>query len=276
MTFIVTLITLLVERFFDWSHLRQVGPFYAYDNWVENKLLNKNNYLTLVAVVLPIVLGVQIIEIALNNVMYGFIKLIFEVIVLLYCYGPKNLWADAFSSINTLSNGDAAAVTSKLQLSFGISKESNSKRKHTLLLEHIFIAANRRIFSVVFWYVLGGIAGAVAYRLITLIADGNTRLSSIAHQIEDYMDYVPVRIFTFLFALGGHFSKVLTAWRKKAFLGIAFNDALLTDCGFAALGVDVDATPLTDDGVVEREAVSLLDRVFVISLVLIAMVVLVF
>lgn len=274
MTFIVTLITLLVERFFDWSHLRQVTPFYAYDNWVENKMLNKNNYLTLAAVIVPILLAILIIELAINDVMYGFIKLIFEVIVLLYCYGPNNLWADAFSSINMLSSGDATAASSKLQLSFGISKESNAKRKHTLLLEHLFIAANRRLFAVVFWFVLGGIVGAVLYRLITLIADGNTRLSVIAHQIEDYMDYIPVRIFTFLFALGGHFSKVLAIWRKKAFLGVSFNDTLLTECGFAALGVEPGAS-LADDSAVEREAVGLLDRVFVISLVLIAVVVLV-
>lgn len=275
MTFIVTLITLLVERFFDWSHLRQVKGFYLFENWVSAKLGNKNPYLLLVACILPIVVVVQIVALAFDNIMYGFIKLILEIVVLLYCYGPKNLWADAFASINALSHGDADVAASKLELSFGISSEKNVKRKHTLLLEHLFIAANRRVFAVVFWFVLGGLAGAITYRLITLIADENSNATQAAQEVERWMDYLPVRLFTFLFALGGHFAQVLECWRKKVSLGVAYNDALLTECGFAALGVDENAS-VGDEALVEREAVSLLDRVFVITLVLIAIVVLVF
>jgi len=273
MTFIVTLMTLLVERFFDWSHLRYMGWFTHYERWVEQKSPSKNPYVILAAAILPVIIIVSLLGCLLDGALYGFVRLIFEVIVLMYCYGPQNLWADAFASINTLSGGDAKAAQDKLQYTFGIQSTNSPQTLHFQLLDHIFMAANRRIFAVVFWYVIAGLPGAILYRLITLATDGTSNTAQVARKIEEWLDYIPVRIFSFLFALGGHFVKVLSCWRKKVFSNVSQNEALLTDCGLAALGVE-DAPHLLDDGSILREAVSLLDRVFIITLVLIALFVL--
>jgi hypothetical protein len=73
---------------------------------------------------------------------------------------------------------------------------------------------------------------------------------------------------TLLFALGGNFAQVLHCWRKKANLSLSGSNKFLVDCGSAALGQeDQDKFPV--DGSVERGAVSLLDRAFIIGLVLI-------
>ncbi len=129
--------------------------------------------------------------------------------------------------------------------------------------------ANRRVFGIIFWYVVLGPVGAVFYRATTLSAESVSTSSLPARTVEAILNWLPVRIFTFLFALGGHFSQVLATWRRKAWQGLESNDAMLIDCGVAALG-DEEVNQTLAKGVAERHALSLLDRVFVIVLVVVA------
>lgn len=281
MTFIVTLIALLIERFFDWSHLRHWNWFALLQCRIMERIPNVSPYAVLACTIIPLLLAVEIVQLLLNDTLYGFPQLIFQVVVLLYCFGPKNLWADAYACINAMLQGDAKFASEKLKASFGITETSYSQSLRRHLLNDIFIEANRRIFAIVFWFVVLGPIGAVLYRAVTLSfpdvskQHASVELAQSARSVESVLDWVPVRIFTFIFALGGHFVQVLTCWRKKALLGLSGNEVLLTECGVAALGFD-DSSKLSDKGATERSAVSLLDRVFVIALVLVAIVVIVF
>jgi hypothetical protein len=67
---------------------------------------------------------------------------------------------------------------------------------------------------------------------------------------------------------------VLKRWKQHALDTPAVNEVLLSDCGIVALDLTKDNL-LPEDGSAEQEAVALLDRVFVITLVLLAVIVLV-
>ena len=275
MTFIVIFIALLIERFFDWSHLRYWQWFNAFQAAVARRLGDKSSYLILVITIISLVFVVLAVNVLFSNLLYGFAKLLFQLFILLYCLGPQNLWADAFASATSLSQGDEQIAAAKLKAAFDISDTTYSL--HRQLLNAIFIESNRRVFAVVFWFVLLGPAGAVLYRTVAQSAS-RTRNKDVpmdvakqARLIEALLDWLPIRIFTFIFALGGHFVSVLSCWRKKAGTGLEGNDILLTECGAAALGID-DQSKLPSDGSMERSAISLLDRVFVIVLVIIALV----
>lgn len=275
MTFIVTLVTLLIERFFDWSHLRHWNWYSALERAVSERMKGKSPYLKLAATIIPLLLAVLLIEYLLQNVLYGFAKLVFDIVIVLYCFGPKDLWADAFACTNALNEDDAQSAKQKVKAAFSSSEADVSLHKH--VLNNIFIEANRRVFAVVFWYVLLGALGAVLYRAVTLSADASkeeadTQFVEAARSFEALLNWVPIRIFTFLFALGGHFGSVLSSWRKSVLHGLDSNEVLLTECGVAALGNGEEAI-IAENGTLARHAVSLLDRVFVITLVLVAIVV---
>ena len=163
----------------------------------------------------------------LHPFFFGAVHFVFSVAVLLYCFGPRNLWADAPASLDTL-----------------------------------FIAANRRLFACIFWFVGLGIGGALLYRLIALAAaekaEGVTDSaeSNVAYQIESYFDWPSIRLLTFVFALGGNFSRVFAFWRNKVISGVEANDTLLTTCGAAAL---------PDPS--QSEGMHLLDRSLIIFLI---------
>lgn len=279
MTFIVTLIALLIERFFDWSHLRRWVWYANFQRAVTERLEEKSPYLILGLTVIPLLIGVLCIQFILQNALFGFVELLFQLFVLLYCLGPQNLWADTFACINALMQEDAETAEKKLQASFGKSTIETSQSLHGQLLNHIFIAANRRIFAIVFWFIILGPIGAVLYRAMTLSSatypnqKAVPELISSARVIESALDWIPVRIFTCILALGGHCVKVLTCWRKSAPFGLHLNDSMLMECGTAALGAD-DISHIAEDGSAEKNALGLLDRALVITIVGVAIIML--
>ncbi|HSW93612.1 MAG TPA: regulatory signaling modulator protein AmpE [Gammaproteobacteria bacterium] len=237
MTFIITLIALVIERFFHWSHLRHWRWFYTFQQWLSHSRIHQfPSWALFLFCVLPLTVLVGIVDYFLSGWFYGILKIVWGVAVLLYCLGPTNLWVAA--------NDQPFART-------------------------IFVAANERIFSVVFWFVVLGPMGAVFYRSTALMNPTSPLgLSQLAKTIQQWLDWIPVRLLTFMFALGGHFTRVFSVFKKNALRGPETNEVLLTECGMAAL----DAT---SENAEEKDALALLDRVFVMALAILAMVVLI-
>jgi AmpE protein len=278
MTFIVTLIALLIERFFDWSHLRNWNWYTNYQQAVTKRFSGTSPFILLAITIVPLLIVVAILEFVLRAPLFGLVELLFQLLLFLYCLGPQNLWADSYACINALVHGDTQAAAEKLKTSFGVTDSNSKQALHGQLLNNIFIAANRRVFAIVFWFMVLGPIGAVLYRVVTLSSAEFSKQAAVpelipsARSIESILDWIPVRIFACVFALGGHFVKVISCWRKKPVMGLEINDKLLMDCGAAALGNDNIAS-IAEDGSAEKSAIGLLDRSFVITLVLIAVMV---
>lgn len=268
MTFIVTLLALIIERFFDWSHLREWSWFMKYEARLTSSLAKHSPYFILAIIILPLLLAVLMLQWLTKEWLFGFPNLVMQLILLLYCLGPKNLWANGFACINSLADEDKPAAAEKIKATFSINDESYTHSIHRHLIDNIFIEANRRVFAVVFWYLLLGPVGALLYRTV-ILSTNEVALARAANTVQDVLNWIPSRLLTILFALGGHFVSVITCWRKKVLLGLDGNELLLTECGIAALGTN-DPGNLPEDGTVERHAISLIDRVFVILLVVLA------
>lgn len=267
-TFLALAIALAVERFFDWSHLRRWDWYLSLVRQISPKIPPKSPYLTLAALIVPVMLLVLLINYALTGLIFSLIKLIFEVAVLLFCFGPRNLWADSFACENAVSQGDAAAASDKLKNAFNITAANDPNSMHREFLNNIFLAANVRVFALAFWFAILGPMGAVMYRLVTLFTsdDNGADISHSANEIQNYLDWPTARLLSLLFTLGGKYSQVFAIWVKRAFLGPENNNPLLIECGSAALGYQ-EAIPA--DGSGEKAAISLLDRSFAIFLVLV-------
>ncbi|MDR3492736.1 MAG: regulatory signaling modulator protein AmpE [Gammaproteobacteria bacterium] len=272
MTFIITLIALIIERFFDWSHMRKWQWFNTYHAWLIAKASRFSPYVLIVMCVLPPVLLVGFLDGLLRH--YSFFKLIFGTLILIYCLGPNNFWAQVYACIKVLHNEDPQVAMSKVQTEFGITLSENPQAFHRAFTNTIFIEANRRIFAVFFWFVLLGPVGAVLYRLVDLCKLRGVTIKFVANQTQEVLDWLPVRILAFGFALGGHFTEVVRHWKHGVLSAPVTNDFFLTECGIAALDI-LELQQLPIDGSAEKETLGLLDRTFVISLVLLAMGVLV-
>ncbi|SRR5579883_1036648 len=273
MTFIITFISLIIERFFHWNHLRYWRWFDVYQRAISRRIANWPSYLLLVICILPLMIVAGLIDVILSHWFYGVPRLIFGVLILLYCMGPENLWAQAYACLGELQKDDPKAVVDRAQTAFGITLPENSQAFHQALTRAIFIEANTRIFAVIFWFIILGPAGAIMYRSIAMCAkQSDLGLTQAASVVRKILDWVPARILTFIFALGGHFTEVFQVWKKDIRLGLNGNDQLLGECGIAALDAK-KSNQVAENGSAEKEALSLLDRVFIMVLVLLAMIV---
>lgn len=272
MTFLVSFLALLIERFFDWSHVRQWRWYKKYQHYIISVLPVKNPFVALILVVLPLVLLIGFFQYLLKGWLYGFIPLLFNLFVLIYCLGPKNLWADIFSCMNALVQADQSFAEEQLQKIFGSSLPLAESFHHDLL-DLIFIEVNKRIFAVIFWFIVLGPLGAVLYRTVNLLVKEpqESEISDLSQKalfLQNILDWLPARILTFIFALSGQFVQVFLCWRQKVLQGLDSNNEILTQCGKAALGLFEE---IPEDGSAEKNAIGLIDRSLIIFLVLIAL-----
>ena len=82
------------------------------------------------------------------------------------------------------------------------------------------IALYQQVFSVFFWFILFGAAGAFTYRaLIAARSDAILAESELngyfipLTRLIDYLDWIPVRLLGFALALSGQFMSTFTEWR---------------------------------------------------------------
>jgi AmpE protein len=264
MTFLAILIALLLERFFHWTQLRQWRWYFKYQQLIDAKVKLTNPGLMLAAYVLPISLLVGLIGYLLSGWLLGLVYLVYATPVLFYCFGPNNLWAQTYQCMNEINQGDTRKALETAQKAFGITLPENAQDLHQVFLRELFIAVNQRIFAVVFWFMVLGPMGAVLYRTVELSTRVSPSVGEVANKTLKVLDWAPVRILAFLFALTGNFSKVFTRWKVAIKQGMSANDAILVDCGLAAI----------ENGNAEKEALQLFDRTFVLVLVILAVVIL--
>src|SRR5579872_219911 len=262
MTFIITLISLLIERFFHWSHLRHWRWFNVYQRWLSHSRISRlPSSVLFILALLPFILLVALINHFLHGAFYGILKIIFGIAVLVYCLGPTNIWMQVYRCINQFhKEEDPKLAIECVQKEFGIGPIDTSQQFHLAFTRAIFMAAYQGVFAVDFWFVFLGPAGAVLYRSIALMGtESPLGLTHTAKKIQQWLDWIPVRILTFIFALGGHFNQVFMHWKKLVLKGPEMNEALLTECGIAALDV-MEGSLIPEDGSAEKEALTLLDR----------------
>ena len=260
MTFIVILIALLVERFFNCSALR----YWQWCNLLHERLMvklpNYSPYLTLALTVLGPIMLIIGIDWILSHWFYGFLRFLFHIAIVIYCLGPNNLWTHTAVATEASTSGDHKTI------------------------QHYFTSAYYQVAAIIFWYGMFGIFGAILYRTIACLSSTvtghHTGQGTVIHHgtkeadtIQFVLDWIPLRLFTFMFALGGHFVPAFLTWKKHMFHPRANPATMLTECGLAALDVN-QATSLPEDGSAEKNALALIDRVLIITLAMVAIIVL--
>lgn len=275
MVFIAILLALALERYFDCSHLRRWQWFEHYCQLLSSTVDRFNPALRLACWLLPPVIIVGLVEYILSGWLYGLVRIIFDFAVLVYCFGPANFWAQLYGCLQAMTQGDANLVDARVKAAFPEVSAPTPQALHQTLVRAIYIEGERRVFGVLFWFSIFGPMGAVLYRLIALAnSRAITEMALLTSKAQEVADWLPSRVLGVLFALGGHFVKVLTVWQKYALQGLNTSEILVTETGLAALDLPANK-PLPENGEVEKQAIQLFDRALIIMLVLSALLVLV-
>jgi AmpE protein len=236
---------------------------------------------------LPPVLLLAALQGLLEAVVFGLPGFLLGLLVLLWCWGPRDLDRDVEALAR--SDGPAAAEAAARQLS---SRGEAVSTGGPSLVEAVFRAALQRWFAVLLWFLLLGPAGALLYRLTQLAADEPPGADddSPLGVLRLVLEWPAAQLMTLALALAAHFDAVLQAWRDwhrargswlvadLGFLYAAARASVVYELAEAAQDSDADPRP---DAVARlpsasalRDAMSLVWRILVVWLTVLALLVL--
>lgn len=190
--------------------------------------------------ILPWVLLVGLLQWALDGRLFGLPALLFGVVVLALCWGPRDLDRDVEALIDAEDAGSRETATGHLQVAGGSLREPAPN-----LVEAVAVDALRRWFAPLFWFLLLGPFGAVLYRLLVQSVQGAQAadLSPASREGGDWMlallEWPVAQLMTLSMALVGNFDTVFSAWRRAGGNRWALQVGFLAEAARASVGAEL-------------------------------------
>ena len=229
----------------------------------------------------PVLLVVALLQWLLDGPLYGLPGLLFDIVVLVYAWGPRDLDVDVEAIIDAHDATTRRAAIARL----GLTGEA-AALDGPALVEAVFANALRRWFGVLFWFLLLGPVGALLYRLSALAVDGEsatglpeqTRVG--ARALVTALDWPVAQLMTLAMALVGNFDTVFSAWREAGGTQFRLHTGFLGSAARASVRGELaeEAEEYAEEGMVQamrelpelRDAMSLVWRILLLWLAVLA------
>jgi membrane protein required for beta-lactamase induction len=157
------------------------------------------------------------------SILWDLPYLLFAVLVLFLCLGPRDLAAEVSDYCAALDSGDADSAQRILT---ELSEATQSSASAPEIVEDaVFVQAMSRVFGVIFWFVVLGPVGAWLFRAADLLrrraAFESARDPALAtaalpaaERVHAVLAWVPARLAALGYALGGSFDDAMNGWRN--------------------------------------------------------------
>jgi|GEM_PF-1121410 len=273
MTLITILIALVVQRFGNMADWFKPAWFETYVGWLRPALVKCNQWSAIAVIVLPVFTILGIFHYLLSPRLFGLFYLVLASFVLLLCLDARNLKNQLNKYFEHAEKEETEAALNAIadltdeplptiNTSTGISRCATR-----LILEKSYV----QIFSVLFWFgTLGifGIYGVAGYTTISLLRRLATKIdgsfgdiANAAASIKDILDWLPVRVLGFSYALVGQFMNGFSYCSKNFKLGLSDNMKFTVESGLTALGVNITDVAESEANLQENYAtLALIDR----------------
>jgi AmpE protein len=220
-----------------------------------------------------LIVATALVHAALHARWLGLLEFAFMVFVLYLSWGPRDLDADIDA---VLKAPDSERRTVAAQALNADTDAGVLAFTAPALVEASFRAALSRHFGVMFWFVIAGPTGAIAYRLVHLLA----RSPAFRDAVEDaqphleraarVLDWAPAHLLAWSVAVVSDFDAVARSWRDYH---AAHGKGYFTlDLGFLAViaRAGVDADVVAEDGSTADALAELADARVILRRVLVA------
>jgi len=227
MQLIAILIAFILTGLLSPGGWRSARGFNRLADWLRQRLLPLglwNHAGGLIAVVIPALLLVLLVQWLVGGWLFGLVGGALGVIALLFAFGGgETLEAEVAAFTSAWRRGDEAAAQRALEAIAGSSLEPVPlEAMPELAAEHLVIRARTRWFAPVFWFVVLGPVGAFGYRLVVLArAFGDFHDNTgpgycqCSARLITILDWLPNRLMALALALVGHFNATRQAWAAR-------------------------------------------------------------
>lgn len=248
MTFIIMISALMIDWFAgEPKRFHPLVGFGALANTIEARLNRpkQQRFVQFFAGMLALVICVT--PVAVITYLISQIPLwgsLFSIVLLTLCLGHRSLFDHAKPILHAMQQGDmkqARMLTSRI-----VSRDKEHIDVNKATIESILENGNDAVFGTLFWFVIGGAAGAVTYRLVnTLDAMWGYRtqpffyFGKTAARLDDLLNFVPARLTALSYALLGKTQKALGCWQHQAPLWDSPNAGPAMASGAGALDIQL-------------------------------------
>lgn len=276
MSLITVLLGVFLEHFVGYlDDFRKADWFRRYVQWLGARIggLAEGPLGVFLALAGPLALLWLVVGL-IDGVMLGLLEIVLGVVVLLYCFGPKDLEAEVDAFVEAHAMGDAERLRRVAADLAGEPLPEEPVARARAVARGIFSEAHGRTFAVLFWFIVLGPLGAALYRLARWLGEpdmGPESMRTAARRWVAILDWAPARLTALSYALTGRFEEGLTILRGHLFPGweglADSNQSLLREVGAQsinldeALGEELDATDLS---LLAESAMNLLTRSLVV------------
>ena len=247
MTFLSILIALVLERVFpQFVELRRFDWLRDYSQWMQDVLHIERfgGWISLGVLLFPLVLLLWVAEGLFAGALFGLFELAFNVAVIFFCIGPKALDQQVDQYLDALDVGESEQ---RYQAASALSLQPPAMdlpAQAIQVCKSLFVQANIRVFSVLFWFVALGPVAAMVYRVLLqlkeqqVVDDALAAIKPVLRQLQGWLDWLPTRISLFAYMISGNFDEALQAYRNASATAIDLyeeNNELLQNVGFSAI-----------------------------------------
>ncbi len=279
MALIAILFSLVFERLLgSMEELRRFDWFHGYYRWVHSYTRRYpllNGPLGMVLLLLPLIVPVALLHYYLSGLWIVF-GLAFSILLLLYCFGPRDLEAEVEAFVDARARDDEESACWHAAELLGGEEVTSSAAVTKQIMENIFVEANERLIAIAFWFVLLGPGGALLYRLSSQLPQQQEAtedgLYEAGVRLNRLLAWLPARLCAVGYALAGSFVEAIQGWREADGGWAESSRQVLVASGFGALRLEPQELEL-DSRACEPvvESMALVRRAVMVFLSLIAL-----
>ena len=242
MSFLVLILTILVEKLSSWRQALQKDQWWYEQLARCKKLLPWQNSLALVlALSLPII-GLAILLIVLKSIAYGLLLIPVHLAVLVYSLSRGDVRVALGPFRDAWRRQDTHAASLAAQRDLLIQSEEPVGLMQAVQ-GYLLWQGFQGFFAVIFFYLIAGPLAALTYRLLVLTSEQATwpEAAGKATRLLHILDWLPVRLLSASFALIGNFITVNRALMHDLLCINEPANSLLSKAGRAAVEAENDA-----------------------------------
>ncbi|MEN1940156.1 hypothetical protein WCE41_00245 [Luteimonas sp. MJ246] len=245
-TLFAVVVALVLGHLAPWfaAAVRDDGWYRALLRWLDGRFREdafwRGRWGLLLALV-PVVLAVGFLQWLLHGVAFGLPALVFGVGVVFYAWGPRDLDVDVAAVVDAEDSAERREALARLRPPAAAGAADAGDE-----IGRVFIAALRRWFGVLFWFVVLGAVGALLYRLVAIAAEDEPALYLPAGTVEGarrllvLLDWPVAQLMALSLALVGNFDVVVSAWKAAGGIGLAQGVDVLAAAGRASVRRELD------------------------------------
>lgn len=282
MHLIVIVIALFAERALgQLKRWRDVDGFARYVAFIERSRLG-GRWLARpagVLVIVPPVVVVALLQWAIAHYLWLGFELAFGVVVLVFTFGPRDLWEDVYALAHARGASDHDNARARaVALCRRVTGRAASDIHGRTIVGAVLVQGHERVLAVVLWFFVAGPAGALFYRSVRELpalagrGSGSRAMQRTAAYVHGLAAWVPARLCVLVYALVGDTRGALAAWpsaRATTHASATANWRLLAAVGRGALGLSgPDDSPRYARGLNDTllEALGLISRTLLVLL----------